>query len=478
MKTGYIHRILERFRNSLSALTKNRERLESRLQRLFDALTERGFRVTTSTDALLSEIRDTERRINEASTNLLWLLDQSTELTRVASLITSSLQLKQVLEEVMDTVIMLTSAERAYIMLRDPDTGEMFIESARNWERESISEEEVVFSRQVVSLAIERGESITTANAADDERFEGAESIISHNLRSILCVPLHYHGEITGVLYADNPIQRGIFRPDSLPIMEAFAQQTAIAIENARLYHRLETLNVQLEEANRLKSEFLGVVSHEMKTPFSNIGFALEVFPRYGMDNLPDEQREVWDDLVRGVKQAESLVSGLVAYAGLLSKQGTLNHRVIDVATLLDDVLLDVKALAGRRNIAVSLQLASRPVKAVVDPERFSEALFHLVQNGVQYNNDGGFVQIRAGVHRGWLTIQVKDNGPGIPLEDQDRIWLAFEQMSDAVKRGIEGLGIGLPLVRYVAQAHGGTATVESAPGQGSTFTLNIPALR
>lgn len=478
MSVNYIQRILDRFNNSLESMGKANTRLQRSLENLFDALSKRGIVLNAKANDFSREMRDSERRIREASENVLWLLNQSLELPRVTSLISSSLSLSDVLDEVMDTVITMTSADRAYIVLRDRDSGEMSIAAARNWERESLSEDDVVFSRHVVDLVLESGEAITTANAAEDTRFEKAESVYAYNLRSILCVPLQLRDALIGVLYADNPIQRGIFRPDGLPIMEAFAQQTAIAIENAQLYERLEQYTMQLQEANRLKSEFLGIISHELKTPFANIGYAMQLFPRYGMEALDPEQRKIWDELAQGISTADKLVSGLVTYAGLLSKQGALQRERIDVRTLFEDILFDAERLARRHHITIELHTGNHPLMASVDAERLSEAIWHLVQNAIQYNREGGSVKIGATIAQQNLLIQVSDTGLGIPPEDQERIWLAFEQMSDAVRRGVEGLGIGLPLVRYVAQAHGGSVSLKSIPGKGSAFTIKIPAQR
>src|SRR5690606_14838160 len=130
--------------------------------------------------------------------------------------------LDQVLQEVMDTVIRLTGAERAYLMLRDRATGELDIAVARNWDRENIADSEAVFSRSVVTQALEEGQAIITTNAAADDRFQNAKSIVSNQLRSILCIPLMLHGQATGVLYADNRVTQDVFRQEEIPLLTVF----------------------------------------------------------------------------------------------------------------------------------------------------------------------------------------------------------------------------------------------------------------
>src|SRR5258708_6701397 len=146
-------------------------------------------------------------------------LDKLQGLVHSSALITSSLELNQVLEQVMDTVISLTGAERAYLMLRDQADGELTIRSARNWDHETLPEGDVVFSRSVIVAALEQGTPIVTTNAQSDARFQSHSSIVSHGLRAILCIPLVLDGQIEGVLYADNRIRQGIFSADNIPLL-------------------------------------------------------------------------------------------------------------------------------------------------------------------------------------------------------------------------------------------------------------------
>lgn len=464
----------DRFSTSLHTLSESRQHLERMLQRMFAALEEKKIRTNVDPHALLAGLHEAEVKVQEQSEKMKWLLSQSFELARTTALISGSLEYDEVIEEVMDTVIGLTNAERAYLLLRNA-AGGLSVAAARSAEREDIEADAVVVSHAVIELALEKQTPIITADALDDTRFRGASSVVAHALRSVMCIPLVLRGEPIGVLYADNPIQKGIFKQDSLPIINAFAQQTAIAIQNARLFTALEQANRSLNEANRLKSEFLSVISHELKTPFSGIGLALQVFPRYGLDHLTPDQRKVWDELVKGVEQAQKLTTNLVNYAGLLSKQGQLNRQPIDLYQLINDVCFDAQRMATSRNITLTEDIPLELTYPNGDFDRLSEALWHLIQNAIQYTKSGGSVTVTALKTKAEVRIAVQDTGVGIPEEHQARIWEAFEQINDSLRRGVEGLGLGLPLVRYVALAHGGEVVLESTVGVGSTFTLVLP---
>ncbi|MBL8090463.1 MAG: GAF domain-containing protein [Anaerolineales bacterium] len=171
-------------------------------------------------------------------------------LAQVGQVINSSLELDEVLRIVMDNIVRLTKAERGFLMLRD-ENGEMVAKIARNWEMESINSSEKNVSRTVVQRVIDSGESIVTTNAQEDQRFVGQESIVAFNLRSILCVPLKVKNDLIGVIYADNRIRAGIFADTEKDLLEAFANQAAVAIDNARLFSSLKN---SLEEVTALKN--------------------------------------------------------------------------------------------------------------------------------------------------------------------------------------------------------------------------------
>jgi adenylate cyclase len=171
-------------------------------------------------------------------------------LANVGQVVNSSLELNEVLTIVMDNIVRLTKAERGFLMLRN-EKGEMVTSMGRNWEMESINSSELTVSRSVVGRVIESGEPLITTNAQEDKRFAGQESIVAFNLRSILCVPLKVKNDLIGVIYADNRIRTGIFAESERNLLVAFANQAAVAIENARLF---SSLKHTLEEVTGLKN--------------------------------------------------------------------------------------------------------------------------------------------------------------------------------------------------------------------------------
>lgn len=187
-------------------------------------------------------------------------------LTSISQMINSSLDVDEVLRIAMDTVVQIINAERGFLMLRDDDN-EMRIRTARNWEKESINSEESATSQTIINRVIESGEAILTTNAQEDPRFGRQESIIAHNMRSILCVPLKVKNELIGVIYADNRVRAGIFSESSRSVLATFANQVAIAIENARLFRSLRrTLAEVTELKNLMDNIFASITSGVITT--------------------------------------------------------------------------------------------------------------------------------------------------------------------------------------------------------------------
>jgi len=171
-------------------------------------------------------------------------------MVEIGQVINSSLELHTVLNEVVDTIVRLTGAERCFLMLRD-ERGTLQILAARNWEQVSLESSESEISDTIVQKVVDSGKAILTTNALTDPRFGGQSSIIAYNLRSILCVPLKLKDTLTGVIYADNRIREGIFTERERDLLSAFANQAAIALENARLF---ESVSRTLDEVTELKN--------------------------------------------------------------------------------------------------------------------------------------------------------------------------------------------------------------------------------
>jgi adenylate cyclase len=205
--------------------------------------------VLDSLDSLTQKLKGIRKKLKLLDEERLHLIS----LAGIGSVVNSSLDLSEVLCAVMDAIVSLTSAERGILMLKTEgaEPVELIPHIARNWEQESIEPSDLALSRTIIKRVFDEGLAILTTNAQADPRFDTQKSVITHNLRSILCVPLKVKGEITGVIYADNRMRTGLFTRVQLELLTAFSNQAAVAIENARLY---QSMRSSLEEVIELKS--------------------------------------------------------------------------------------------------------------------------------------------------------------------------------------------------------------------------------
>ena len=246
--------------------------LNAALERQAVALTKMpaGAEVLNAQKALL-DIQRIVPRFQQAIDTLAREREALRALYEVGQAVNSTLDLGAVLNQVMDRIIELTGAERSFLMLRDDDTGELEVVVARNMDRETIRSSSFQVSRTVVDQVATEGTPVVTTNAQTDPRFAAQESIVAYSLRSILCVPLRARDRITGVVYADNRIKTGLFSDRDRDMLAAFANQAALAIENARLFESVKrNLAAITEMKNLMDNVFASIASGVITTDISD----------------------------------------------------------------------------------------------------------------------------------------------------------------------------------------------------------------
>jgi signal transduction histidine kinase len=228
---------------------------------------------TWQDDALIC-LRDAEQDLQKLETYINDGAEQRrlAALSRVSLSMSASLDLNEVLTQVMDAVIELTHAERGFLMLIDPTSGNLEARAARNIERETLDRKDMEFSRSVIREVVENGKGVVTTDAQNDPRFSNQESVVYYALRSVLCAPLWARSQIIGVIYVDNRAQTSLFTGDDLSLLNTFASQAAIAIENARLY----TLTDQALAARVAELETLTQIDRKLNAKL-DLARALEI---------------------------------------------------------------------------------------------------------------------------------------------------------------------------------------------------------
>jgi signal transduction histidine kinase len=293
--------------------------------------------------------------------------------------------------------------------------------------------------------------------------------------RSGLFVPLLSEGKgigCIGILRAD----AGDFDAKEVALAQTFADQAVIAIQNARLFSEIQDKSRQLEIANQHKSEFLANMSHELRTPLNAIiGFS-EVLLERMFGELNEKQDDYLKDIFSSGKHLLSLINDILDLSKIEAGRMELDVETFDVPSALDNALTLVRERAQRHGIALGLEVDPALGELRADERKFKQILLNLLTNAVKFTPDGGKVDVRARLADGVLQVAVADTGIGIAAADQAAVFEEFKQVGRHYTNKQEGTGLGLALTKRFVELHGGTLTLESEPGKGSTFTFTLPS--
>jgi signal transduction histidine kinase len=291
--------------------------------------------------------------------------------------------------------------------------------------------------------------------------------------RSLLAVPMLRQGEAVGAVSVSRR-EPGPFSDAEVALLQTFADQAVIAIENVRLFNELDGANRELSAASQHKSEFLANMSHELRTPLNAIiGFS-EVLSEKMFGDLNEKQEEYLKDIHASGQHLLSLINDILDLSKIEAGRMELEVTDFDLPTAIDNALMLVRERAGRRSITLQTSVDERLGQIQADERKVRQVVLNLLSNAIKFTPEGGRLEVSAMPRDGSVEVSVSDTGVGIAPEDQEAIFEAFRQVGTAAKK-VEGTGLGLTLCRKFVELHGGKIWVKSELGVGSTFTFSLP---
>jgi len=307
--------------------------------------------------------------------------------------------------------------------------------------------------------------------APAESRVRGA--LVRAGYRALLAVPLVRDDRLLGGLTVIRK-STGAFAPEVIELLQTFATQSALAIQNARLFREIADKSRQLEVASQHKSEFLANMSHELRTPLNAIiGFS-EVLGERMFGELNEKQEEYLKDIHASGQHLLSLINDILDLSKIEAGRMELELTDFHLPTALDNALTLVRERAGRRGIALHMSIDERLDQVRADERKIRQVVLNLLSNAIKFTPDGGRIEVRAKLVNESVEMSVSDTGVGIAPEDQEAVFEEFRQVGTAKKKA-EGTGLGLALSRKFIELHGGRVWVESQIGVGSTFTFTTP---
>jgi signal transduction histidine kinase len=549
----------------------------------------------------------------------------------------SSLDLEEVLNQVMDAIIELTGAERGFLMLLDEVGGELKMMVTRDVSEKAIDAHTLQISRSVVERAMTTAKGILTNNAQEDERFSGQNSVVGYQLRSIMCAPLLARGRTLGAVYVDHRLHTSVFAKEDLELLATFANQAAIAIENARLFtltdqalaRRVAELSLfqqidqelnrsldlnkvmslsldwalrltaaesgsiglmeQLDEAdeeyvlrllcykgsetdlpttipmthpilaqilkeekpivthdltaeqaidgrpaaiqmsvpikrdgairglltlksqaanalndediefmerladragvaiknaqlyqdiqaaNKAKSDFISVVTHELRLPMTSIRGYTDLIASGMVGPLTEQQEQFLGVVKRNLDRMNILIRDLEDINRIESGRMPFNLTLVDLHEVVTDVAESMSEATAAKEQSVTVVFGDDFPPVYADPTRLSQVMTNLLSNAHKYSPDGGEIVIEVKGNGRVATVSVIDNGIGISAENQAKLFTQFFRAEDPEVRQQLGWGLGLSIVKKMVEAQGGEISFESELGKGSTFTFTVP---
>jgi signal transduction histidine kinase/CheY-like chemotaxis protein len=410
-------------------------------------------------------LRHHEQELRERVRLATW---QMTTLYEVGKEISANLELAPRLELIVARAARLAGAPSAVLYLREQETEQCKVAGVHGMDlprAEDADRHFFEFERMIGLPPFEQSPVRRAAPGCDDEGFR-LPAFPQRPVSSLLALPMVAEGHSIGVLaLLDKPDG---FTAEDESFLALFASQAAIAVRNSQLFENAKTLD-------RLKSEFVAVVSHEIRTPLTSVKGAIELLSDGRYFTHSEQQAKLLNIAQANAERLLVLINDILDFSKLESASLPMTLERQRLEPVVQQATHNLRTLIEERQIDLSMEFSDDLPDLTIDSHRIAQVLTNLISNAVKFSPPGGRIEILANLVDGEVRVAVRDHGEGIAVADLPKLFRKFSQIDSGSTRRVGGTGLGLVICKGIVEQHGGRISVESTPGEGSTFFFTLP---
>jgi signal transduction histidine kinase len=418
---------------------------------------------------------DMENKVETRTQELAQSVHELRALGEVSQAVNSTIDLETVLKTIVTKATQLAGTEAGAIYVVDEATREFGLRATYGMSDELLSA--MQNQHATLSRAVETVAGSPELHQVPDLREMPSdpinEMIIQAGYRARLLVPLTGPGGVLGALVVRRR-EPGEFPKSTVDLLQTFAAQSVLAIQNARLFSEIGEKSRELEVASQHKSQFLANMSHELRTPLNAVLGYTELILDSVYGEVPEKARATLERIQSNGRHLLGLINDVLDLSKIEAGQLTLSLTDYSIKDVVHNVYGAVESLATSKNLVLKVELPKDLPMAHGDERRLTQVLLNLVGNAIKFT-DAGEVAIRTSAADGSITVAVRDTGPGIAEKDQLKIFEEFQQADSSITKQKGGTGLGLAIAKRIIEMHGGRLCVESELGHGSTFSFTVP---
>ena len=423
-----------------------------------------------------------EQKVEARTQELNRTVGELQVLGELVQTVNSSLEMQEVLEKIVSQAVKISGAKDGTIYVLDSE-GQILKPQANYGVSEAMlmalhQSRATVASTTVGARCIQQRGPVQIPDIEKETGYRLRELMLSEGIHSNLGVPLIRDEQVIGALVVRRT-ERGLFPDSTVSLLQTFAAQSVLAIQNARLFQQIQEKGDQLEAASKLKSQFLANMSHELRTPLNAIIGVTEMLLEDAQELDREDEVEPLDRVLRAARHLLALINDILDLSKIEAGKMELHPESFPLAPLVDDVVKTIQPLAEKTGNQLLVNCPAGIGAMFTDPTRVRQALLNLASNANKFTDHGTVTfdvsrAARDGVD--WVTIKVSDSGIGMTQEQVGRLFQDFVQADASTTRKYGGTGLGLAITKRFCEMMGGDVTVESEQGKGSTFTICLPA--